>query len=195
MSKELEKAGKNLLYKLSPSKDGVYFNFKPTENDFKDLKTVLGWINRQTELSLKNNTLFAKLFIYELTMEIRSYGTTVLNPLPLNKLSSILKKPLPLFYDAFYKDLINNQLNKLVEFDEINEGLREDIANAEENYPNYEGITSKEDYIKKKQSQIITEEKRLDVIKEYNELKKTFTYDFVIDKLNSNIVESINKFS
>ena len=195
MSKELEKAGKNLLYKLSPSKDGVYFNFKPTENDFKDLKTVLGWINRQTELSLKNNTLFAKLFIYELTMEIRSYGTTVLNPLPLNKLSSILKKPLPLFYDAFYKDLINNQLNKLVEFDEINEGLRDDIANAEENYPNYEGITSKEDYIKKKQSQIITEEKRLDVIKEYNELKKTFTYDFVIDKLNSNIVESINKFS
>ena len=195
MSKELEKAGKNLLYKLSPSKEGVYFNFKPTENDFKDLKTVLGWINRQTELSLKNNTLFAKLFIYELTMEIRSYGTTVLNPLPLNKLSSILKKPLPLFYDAFYKDLINNQLNKLVEFDEINEGLREDIANAEENYPNYEGITSKEDYIKKKQSQIITEEKRLDVIKEYNELKKTFTYDFVIDKLNSNIVESINKFS
>ena len=128
-------------------------------------------------------------------MEIRSYGTTVLNPLPLNKLSSILKKPLPLFYDAFYKDLINNQLNKLVEFDEINEGLREDIANAEENYPNYEGITSKEDYIEKKQSQIITEEKRLDVIKEYNELKKTFTYDFVIDKLNSNIVESINKFS
>jgi len=195
MSKELEKAGKNLLYKLSPNKDGVYFNFKPTENDFKDLKTVLGWINRQTELSLKNNTLFAKLFIYELTMEIRSYGTTVLNPLPLNKLSSILKKPLPLFYDAFYKDLINNQLNKLVEFDEINEGLREDIANAEENYPNYEGITSKEDYIEKKQSQIITEEKRLDVIKEYNELKKTFTYDFVIDKLNSNIVESINKFS
>ena len=195
MSKELEKAGKNLLYKLSPNKEGVYFNFKPTENDFKDLKTVLGWINRQTELSLKNNALFAKLFIYELTMEIRSYGTTVLNPLPLNKLSSILKKPLPLFYDAFYKDLINNQLNKLVEFDEINEGLREDIANAEENYPNYEGITSKEDYIKKKQSQIITEEKRLDVIKEYNELKKTFTYDFVIDKLNSNIVESINKFS
>ena len=195
MSKELEKAGKNLLYKLSPNKEGVYFNFKPTESDFKDLKTVLGWINRQTELSLKNNTLFAKLFIYELTMEIRSYGTTVLNPLPLNKLSSILKKPLPLFYDAFYKDLINNQLNKLVEFDEINEGLREDIANAEENYPNYEGITSKEDYIEKKQSQIITEEKRLDVIKEYNELKKTFTYDFVIDKLNSNIVESINKFS
>tara|TARA_R110000787_G_C13390078_1_gene442566 strand:- start:941 stop:1528 length:588 start_codon:yes stop_codon:yes gene_type:complete len=195
MSKELEKAGKNLLYKLSPNKDGVYFNFKPTESDFKDLKTVLGWINRQTELSLKNNTLFAKLFIYELTMEIRSYGTTVLNPLPLNKLSSILKKPLPLFYDAFYKDLINNQLNKLVEFDEINEGLREDIANAEENYPNYEGITTKEDYIEKKQSQIITEEKRLDVIKEYNELKKTFTYDFVIDKLNSNIVESINKFS
>ena len=195
MSKELGKAGKNLLYKLSPNKEGVYFNFKPTENDFKDLKTVLGWINRQTELSLKNNTLFAKLFIYELTMEIRGYGTTVLNPLPLNKLSSILKKPLPLFYDAFYKDLINNQLNKLVEFDEINEGLRDDIANAEENYPNYEGITSKEDYIKKKQSQIITEEKRLDVIKEYNELKKTFTYDFVIDKLNSNIVESINKFS
>jgi len=195
MSKELEKAGKNLLYKLSPNKEGVYFNFKPTESDFKDLKTVLGWINRQTELSLKNNTLFAKLFIYELTMEIRSYGTTVLNPLPLNKLSSILKKPLPLFYDAFYKDLINNQLNKLVEFDEINQGLRDDIANAEENYPNYEGITSKEDYIEKKQSQIITEEKRLDVIKEYNELKKTFTYDFVIDKLNSNIVESINKFS
>ena len=27
MSKELEKAGKNLLYKLSPNKDGVYFNF------------------------------------------------------------------------------------------------------------------------------------------------------------------------
>jgi len=195
MSKELKKAGKNLLYKLSPNEKGVYFNFKPSINDFNDLKTILGYINRQEKINLENNVLFAKLFIYELTMEIRSYQTTVLNPFPLKKLSAIMQKPLPLFYDAFYRDLLDNQLNKLVEFDFINKQIEEDIKNAEENYPDYEGITTKEDYIKHKQSKIITEEQKHEVLKEYEQLKKTFTLEYVTDKLNDTITESVNKFS
>ena len=195
MSKELKKAGKNLLYKLSPNEKGAYFNFKPSIDDFNDLKTILGYINRQEKINLENNVLFAKLFIYELTMEIRSYQTTVLNPFPLKKLSAIMQKPLPLFYDAFYRDLLDNQLNKLVEFDFINKQIEEDIKNADENYPDYEGITSKEDYIKHKQSKIITEEQRHEVLKEYEQLKKTFTLEYVTDKLNDTITESVNKFS
>lgn len=194
MSREVEKAGRNLLYKLSP-KDGVFYNFKPNINDFNDLKTILEWYNRQSTLSLKNHSLFAKLFIHELTMKIREHETTVLNPFPLEKISNLLKKPLNLFYDAFYKDLMYNQLNKLVEFDRINKQIEEDILKAEEDYPLYDDIIPKEEYIKNKKSQIITEEQKMQILKDYTRLKETFTFDFVVDKLNSNIVEAINKFN
>lgn len=195
MSKELKKAGERLLWRLSPKENGDHTTFKANENDFNALKTILGHINRQEKISVKNQSLFAKLFIYELTMEIRNYQTTVLNPFPLQKLSSLLSKPIEVFYDAFYSDLINNQLNRLTDFDNINKQIEKDIKEAEENYPNYEGITSKEDYIKSKRLEMISDEKQIEVLKDYSRLKETFTLDFVVDKLNGNIAEAINKFS
>ena len=195
MSRELKKAGERLLWRLSPKENGDYTTFKANENDFNALKTILEHINRQEKISLKNQSLFAKLFIYELTMEIRDLQTTVLNPFPLKKLSNLLKRPLESFYDAFYKDLINNQLNKLTDFDKINRQIEEDILNAEQDYPKFDGISSKEAYIKTKKAQIISEEKQIEVLKDYSRLKKTFTFGFVVDKLNGNITEAINKFS
>ena len=195
MSKELKKAGERLLWRLSPKENGDHTTFKANENDFNALKTILEHINRQEKISVKNQSLFAKLFIYELTMEIRNYQTTVLNPFPLQKLSSLLSKPIEVFYDAFYSDLINNQLNRLTDFDNINKQIEKDIKEAEENYPNYEGITSKEDYIKSKRLEMISDEKQIEVLKDYSRLKETFTLDFVVDKLNGNIAEAINKFS
>ena len=195
MSKELKKAGERLLWRLSAKENGEYTTFKANENDFNALKTILEHINRQEKISLKNQSLFAKLFLYELTMEIRNYGTTVLNPFPLKKLSSLLKTPLKNFYDAFYQDLMNNQLNQLVDFDNINKKIREDIAEAELNYPTIEGITSKENYIKNKESQLISDEKQIEVLKDYSRIKETFTFSYMVDKVNGTLAEAINKFS
>jgi len=109
----VKNAGKRLLYKLSPMKNGKYRTFEVTESDFNALKSLLGYINRVENKSIYNNTLFAKLYIMDLVGRIRESETTIFNDMLFTELSHQLSKPLELYYKAFYEDLCSNQLNRL----------------------------------------------------------------------------------
>lgn len=110
---DVKNSGKRLLYKLSPMPNGKYRTFEPNEDDFNALKSLLGYVNRQNSENIKNNQLFAKLYIMELVHEIRRNETTVFNDRIFHQISNKLAMPLGLFYKTFYEDLCSNQLNRL----------------------------------------------------------------------------------
>ena len=146
MKYNLEKAVNKLSWRFGSDKP-----FKPNQDDIEALNTIFGWINRQKKETLNNNVLFAKLYIYHLTMNIRHYGTTIIDDLAQKDLSKILNTDLSLFYDSFYRDLQDNQLNKLLE-------AKTDIAKEEvlKNYKNYKE-TFTQDFVNNKLGNMITE--------------------------------------
>lgn len=153
----VEKAVKRLIWRLSPKENGKYFSFEPNKDDFNALKSILGDLDRQKKINLPNNVLFAKLYIYILTQNIRFYETTALNDYPNKDLAKMLNTPLDYFYQAFYNDLHNNQFNKLLKSE--------------------------------------SKENDLEILKEFEELKKTFTLELITSKLDNMINESLKKYS
>jgi hypothetical protein len=112
---DVDKSVKRLIWRLSPKENGQYYKFEPNQNDFNALKSLLGSLDRDKKINVANNVLFAKLYIYDLTMRIRYFGTTVLDNYPVQDLNRMLSKPLSMFYKSFHKDLQDNQLNKLLD--------------------------------------------------------------------------------
>ena len=211
---DVKKSGERLLWRFATDEKGNYKSFTPNENDFVALKSVLGFINRQTNENVENNQLFAKLFIYHLTMEIRQFGTTVFNDYPLDKITKLLKTPLHLFCKAFYDDLHHNQLNKLVKYNDFNALVDEkikEIRAGKISVPVYrngiksiKNITSDfremtaseiEDAVEKEELKKISLDEQYAIIEENKRLREVYTLDLVTVKLYKNISESINCFS
>lgn len=154
---EVDKAVKRLVWRLAPNSKGEYSNFRVLEDDFNALKSILGSLDRDKKINVSNNVLLAKLYIYHLTMNIRYFGTTVLDEYPQKDLGRLLDLPLEKFTQAFYKDLIDNQLNKLVETDNENE--------------------------------------QKEILKQYEDFKKTFTLEFVENKLFDMVNKALKRYS
>tara|TARA_B100000809_G_C14829135_1_gene420342 strand:+ start:87 stop:599 length:513 start_codon:yes stop_codon:yes gene_type:complete len=112
---DVKKSGKRLMWRMSQDDKGQFKTFKVTEDDFNALKSVLGYINRIDDKTVLNNQLFAKLYIMELVGQIRENKTTIFNKAIFTNISNQLKKPLELFYKAFYEDLCSNQLDNILE--------------------------------------------------------------------------------
>lgn len=134
MMSDLIKASSRLKWRFR-KEQGNFKHFTPNEKDVEALNCILNWINNQKKDTLNNNQLFAKLFIYQLTMNIRYFGTTVLDPIPQKDLSRILNTPLINFYKAFENDLYNNQLNTLLEKDVDQDRVLKDYIEQKNLYP------------------------------------------------------------
>ena len=111
---DIKRAAEKLIWRLKPSGSGEYKSFTPNKDDVDSLNCLLQWVNNQKKETFDNNHLFAKLYIYHLTMNIRYFETTILDPVPQEDLSRILDTPIKHFYKAFEEDLYNNQLNRLL---------------------------------------------------------------------------------
>jgi hypothetical protein len=119
----VKKAGEKLLWRLAPDKTGQHKAFKPNENDFNALKSILGMINRIEENNIANNVLFAKLYLNFLTQEIRYHETTVFNEDIFSIVNAKLNFSLESYYAAFINDLHGNQFNKIL----IDEGEKDQL--------------------------------------------------------------------
>jgi len=164
--KDVKKSVERLVWRLKKDKQGSYTSFKPNENDFKELLNIIGWIDRQKEISLLNGNLFAKLYIYHLSQMIETYSynktldpkshesyTSFLESEPQKELSKILDRDIETFYLAFH--------NK------INSDWRDHLCRK---------------LIAKK-----------DITQEY--VNERYSFEKVKDQLNHIITEAINKFS
>jgi hypothetical protein len=110
----VKKSGTRLLWRFQKGESGGFKNFTPTEADEIALKSVLAWVNRQSDNNVNNNHLFVKLFVYHLTTEIRESETSIFDRFLQTKVSLVLNRPLNLFYEAFKQDLYTNQLQRLI---------------------------------------------------------------------------------
>ena len=126
---DVKRSGEHLLWLLGPSKEGSFKKVQVTAKDFNALKSVLGFINRQSSGNVKNNQLFAKLYIHFLTQGIRYHQTAVFDAEMQKELHKLLNYPLPLFYKAFVKDLHDNQLNRLLQVKD--DQLKEVVIDAQ----------------------------------------------------------------
>lgn len=155
--RDVEKSVKRLIWRLAPNENGDFTSFLPNTNDFNSLKSILGSLDRDKKINVSNNVLFAKLYIYHKTMIIRHYGTTALELETQKEISRLLEKPLDLYFEAFHRDLHDNQLNKLM--DSKTEKEKIEII---EQYKNLKK-TFTLDYVKSK------------LLEEINEALKTFS--------------------
>ena len=198
----LKTAASRFQFRFSKDNKGEFRNFKPNKDDVEAINCILTWINNQKKDVIAKNNLFAKLLVYQYTQNIRYYGTTVLSDLNFAQrdLCKILDYPLEGLYKAFYNDLHNNQLNQLNKNLDINVAIDNKIDRIRkgdleiDNFllDKYNGL---ENYIKHLESEKITDEQQINVIKSLSDNKKTFTFDFVTDKLNDMVTEAYNKFN
>lgn len=110
---DIKKAASKLSWRLG-KKNGEYKSFTPNDDDVKRLNTLLSCINREKKEALTINTLFAKLYIYELVRFIRDYETDILDNNIQKELSGLLNRPLRSFYTAFHEELKSNQLDRII---------------------------------------------------------------------------------
>ena len=198
----LKTAASRFQFRFSKNEQGEFRNFKPNKDDVEAINCILTWINNQKKDVIAKNNLFAKLLVYQYTQNIRYYNTTVLSDLNFAQrdLCKILDYPLESLYKAFYNDLHNNQLNQLNKNLDMNVAIENKIDRIRKGdleidsflLDKYNGL---ENYIKHLESGKITDEQQINVMKSLSDNKKTFTFDFVTDKLNDMVTEAYNKFN
>jgi len=106
----LDKALNRLAWRFTNKK-----GFTPGEEDLNALNTLISWINRQESEAIKNNQLFAKLYIYNLNQSIRYFEASVFDDIPQKEVSRLLDLPLKNYYSAFHKELQSNNITRVVE--------------------------------------------------------------------------------
>ncbi len=105
----------NYLYKrFKDAKESRYSSFKVNDNDFKALLDVVGYIDILIDEKVAKNTLFAKLYIYQLNQMMLIYGTDVLEDIPQKELSKILDTPLEYYFKAFHDKIKVRDNDKII---------------------------------------------------------------------------------
>jgi len=89
--------------------------FTPNQSDIDSLNVLISWMNRQQDGTIKNNQLFAKLYIYNLNQSIRYFEASVFDDIPQKEVSRLLDLPLKNYYSAFHKELQGNNITRVVE--------------------------------------------------------------------------------
>jgi hypothetical protein len=198
----LKSAVSRFQFRFNKDTKGEYRNFKPNKEDVDAMNCILTELNNRDEKALQKNNLVAKLLIYQYTQNIRYYGTTVLSDFNLANidLCKVLEYPLESMFKSFHNDIHNNQLNKLIENSDINDSIDKKVADIrigkegveEFVLAKYDGI---ENYIIHLESERITEEQQINVVKDLRDYKKAFTFENTKSKLKGMIANYCNKYN
>ena len=133
----IDKAIERLAWRFTAKK-----GFTPNENDLSALNSLISWINRQESEAIKNNQLFAKLYIYNLNQSIRYFEASVFDDIPQKELSRMLDLPLKNYYTAFHKELQSNNISRVIQNKNIN---KEDVLKELQDKYTIEECTSQLD--------------------------------------------------
>jgi nitrogen regulatory protein PII-like uncharacterized protein len=198
----LKSAVSRFQFRFNKDTKGEYRNFKPVKEDVDAMNCILTELNNRDEKTLAKNNLVAKLLIYQFTQNLRHYGTTVLCDYNLANidLCKVLEYPLESMFKSFHNDLHHNQLNKLIENSNVNDSIDKKIADIRSGK---EGVTDfllhqyrgLENYIIHLESEKITEEQQINVVKDLRDYKKAFTFDHTKEKLIEMVANYCNKYN
>jgi hypothetical protein len=162
----IEKAIDQFVYRLQHGK------YEPNQSDVEALNFIVDWINREKEKNLKENTLFAKMFIHVFTQEVNYYKGDF--KLSQKKIADYLEMPIEQHYEMFTKSINDLAMNNYTE-----------ILGLSNNHPKTltdEEILFKEKVIKENQTEML---KYLNGVFEEEPTRKS---------LNNTITEFINRF-
>tara|TARA_R110000822_G_scaffold56923_2_gene143565 strand:- start:1052 stop:1654 length:603 start_codon:yes stop_codon:yes gene_type:complete len=198
----LKSAVSHFQFRFNKNTKGEFRNFKPVKEDVDAINCILTELNNRDKNTLAKNNLVAKLLIYQYTQNIRYYGTTVLSDFNLANidLCKVLEYPLESMFKSFHNDLHSNQLNKLIENSDVNDSINKKVANIRSGkegvgdflLAKYKGL---ENYIIHLESEKITEEQQINVIKDLQDYKKAFTFENTKDKLKEMVANYCNKYN
>jgi hypothetical protein len=198
----LKSAVSRFQFRFNKDTKGEYRNFKPVKEDVDAMNCILTELNNRDEKVLEKNNLVAKLLIYQYTQNIRYYGTTVLSDFNIANidLCKVLEYPLESMFKSFHNDLHSNQLNKLIENSDVNDSIDKKVADIRSGkegveefvLAKYDGL---ENYIIHLESEKITEEQQINVIKDLQDYKNAFTFENTKAKLKEMISNYCNKYN
>ena len=198
----LKTAVSRFQFRFSKNDKGEFRNFKPNKDDVEAINCILTELNNRDEKTLAKNNLVAKLLIYQYTQNIRYHETTVLSDFNLanRDLCRVLEYPLESMFKSFHRDLHHNQLNKLIKNSGVNDSIDKKISNIRNGKEEvtefvihkYKGL---ENYIKHLESDKITDKQQLNVIKDLQDYKKSFTFEHTKNKLMELVVNYCNKYN
>ena len=198
----LKSAVSHFQFRFNKNTKGEFRNFKPVKEDVDAINCILTELNNRDKNTLAKNNLVAKLLIYQYTQNIRHYGTTVLSDFNLANidLCKVLEYPLESMFKSFHNDLHSNQLNKLIENSNVNDNIDKKILNIRNGKHNVEDFVLNkfkglENYIIHLESEKITEEQQINVIKDLQDYKKAFTFENTKDKLKEMVANYCNKYN
>jgi hypothetical protein len=199
---KLDSAVSRFQFRFNKDTKGEYRNFKPVKEDVDAMNCILTELNNRDEKTLAKNNLVAKLLIYQFTQNLRHYGTTVLSDYNLANvdLCKVLEYPLESMFKSFHNDLHHNQLNKLIENSNVNDVIDKKVADIRSGkegveefvLAKYRGL---ENYIIHLESEKITEEQQINVVKDLRDYKKAFTFEHTKDKLKEMVANYCNKYN
>jgi hypothetical protein len=146
-----------------------------TAKEKRAYNEVAKYIDKQREVNLKENHLFAKLFIYFYGMLLYRNNASVLDKELEKSLHSFLDSPLENFY-GFFMDILNDK-----SFDQIHERngikiLHHSLKNQEDRLED----CKKSDTFSKEDSKAIKED--------------LWKWEVVVEELNNMILENLKRF-
>lgn len=139
--------------------------FTPNQNDVDSLNGLIEWINDQRKITLNENLLFAKLFIYVYHQNLKHFRATVFDKEPQKDLARILSASIEIHYKTFTERL--NDLHR----EEI---FTKNGINLDHN--------------------ILSDDDKLKIKNMKDDLQNVWEVDEVSDELNLMINNALNKF-
>lgn len=83
----------------------VEHGIKPGDTEKECINFIVDFVNITSKENLKQNELFAKLYIWSYSQFLKKYSATVFDPIPQKELNKMLAKPIESFIEAFRVDL------------------------------------------------------------------------------------------
>ena len=115
----IEKALNRLAWWVTPQRDisgNIFFkNIKPNRTDLESVNFMIDWVKRQKEITISNNTLFSKLYIYTYHTFLKNYSASIFDNEPQKELHKLLNKPLDAFIEAFKTQLNDNHIYEKID--------------------------------------------------------------------------------
>jgi hypothetical protein len=161
----IEKAMQRIIWRLS---NGTY---TPNQNDVEAVTFLAEWINREKEKTIKENYIFAKLYVNQFIQEIEFYRDIKFAQRNLNEM---LQKPIISFYENFHDRLNFLELMKYSKKIGLNE--------KHPAFLNIEEIDADRQILKENEKTYI----------EY--ANGIWNYQTVEKSLNNQITEAINRY-
>lgn len=98
MINTIKKAVERITWRMSNG-------WKSNDTDIEAINFIVDFVNITSKDNLKQNELFAKLYIWSYSQFLKKHNATVFDPIPQKELNKMLSKPIEIFIEAFRQDL------------------------------------------------------------------------------------------